>query len=122
MSSSDPAVPETVKREIAEEIARVHGESYGEQVRNVEVAFDERLVAVMMDVEFSAAERTLLDAGRADAVRAAREAYQDAIASVFMAIVERATGRRVTGFASRTVVIQPHPWSVEVFRLQPQRS
>jgi uncharacterized protein YbcI len=118
---SDAAdAPETdaVKRQIATEIARVHLESYGEHARNLSVALDGDMVAVMMDVEYSPAEETLLGAGRAEAVRTAREAYQEAIESVFVAIVERASGRRVTGFASRMVVAEPTPWSVEIFRLQ----
>jgi len=108
-----------MKREIAEEIARVHVESYGEPALNLTVAVDDELVAVMMEIEFSAAERTLIGAGREDAVRAAREAYQEAIGEVFVAIVERATGRRVTGFASRCVVGDEVPWAVEIFRLGP---
>jgi uncharacterized protein YbcI len=108
-----------MKREIAKEIARVHVESYGEAALNLAVALDDDMVAVMMDVEFSAAERTLIGAGRDDAVRSAREAYQEAIGEVFVAIVERATGRRVSGFASRCVVTDAVPWAVEVFRLRP---
>ena len=119
MAAADPPGADTIKREIALEIARVHVESYGERVLNLSVAIDHEMIAVMMDVEYSAAERTLLGADRADAVRAAREAYQEAIASVFVAIVERATGRRVIGFASRMVIAEPTPWSVEIFRLQP---
>ena len=114
-----PAGSEAVKRQIAIEIARVHAESYGERAANLKVAFDDELVAVMMDIEFSPAELTLIGAGREDAVVSTRESYQDAIGDVFVAIVERATGRRVEGFASRAVIVEPTPWSVEVFRLQP---
>jgi uncharacterized protein YbcI len=120
VDSIQPPAPETVKREIALEIARVHVESYGEAALNLRVAVDEELIAVMMDIEFSPAERTLLAAGRADAVRSAREAYQDAIGEVFVAIVERASGRQVSGFASRAVVTDATPWAAEIFRLRPE--
>jgi uncharacterized protein YbcI len=119
MTPADLPGVDAVKREIAFEIARVHVESYGERALNLSVALDQDVVAVMLDVEYSPAEQTLIGADRADAVRDAREAYQEAIEEVFVAIVERATGRRVTGFASRMVVAEPTPWSVEIFRLQP---
>ncbi|MBS1861138.1 MAG: DUF2294 family protein [Actinobacteria bacterium] len=113
---------EKVKKEIAKEISRVHLETYGERTTNLKVALDEQMVAVMMDVELSPAEQALLGVGKADAVRSAREAYQEAIEEVFVAIVERATGRRVDSFASRTVVSTQTPWSAEIFRLQPSGS
>ena len=113
---------EDVKKEIAEEISRVHLDSYGERTTNLRVALDDGMVTVMMDVELSPAERTLFGAGKADAVRSAREAYQEAIEEVFVAIVERATGRRVEGFASRTVIGDPRSWCAEIFRLQPSES
>lgn len=113
-----PAGLAAIRCQIAAEIARVHVESYGERALNLRVAFDRDLVAVMMDIEFTPAERTLVGAGREDAVAAARESYQEAIGEVFIAIVERATGRRVEGFASRAMIAEPNPCSVEVFRLQ----
>ena len=60
---------------------------------------------------------TLSEAGHGDAVQATREAFQDAIAPTFKAIVERATGRRVTSFTSR-MSMEPM-YSVELFRLGP---
>jgi uncharacterized protein YbcI len=119
VSLEDPPGVGDVKRELAREIARVHVESYGERALNLRVAVEDDVVAVMMDIEFNQAERTLLHAGRPDAIQVSREAYQEAIADVYIAIVERATSRRVVGFASRTVVDDPVPWSVEIFRLDP---
>lgn len=114
-----PPPAETTKEEIAREIARVHLESYGERARDVMVALHEDFVAVMMNVDLSQGERTLVDAGRADAVRRSREVYQETIAATFVAIVERATGRRVVGFASRAVIDDPAPWAAEIFRFEP---
>jgi uncharacterized protein YbcI len=103
--------------EIAREIARVHMDSYGTRFDNVKVAIEEAFVAVVADVELSPAERTLLEAGNAESVEVGREAFQTAIAPTFTAIVERATGQRVIGFASRTVVDSAGAWAVEAFRL-----
>ena len=116
MPEDRPAVNE-VKEEIVREIVRVHEESYGGGIENVEVEVGENLVALTMDVTLNRSEQTLVDAGSGDAVRYSREEFQTAIGPTFTAIVERATGRKVTAFASR-MVIDP-PWSVEVFRLGP---
>jgi len=116
MSEGAPSVEE-VKAEIAREIARVHEESYGEGATNLEIALHETFVAIVMDVSLSPAERTLVDAGNQASVQTTREAFQEAIETTFSAIVERATGRRVTGFASRMIVAGEGSWSVELFRL-----
>ena len=51
-------------------------------------------------------------------MKSAREAFQDAIASTFKAIVERATGRRVDSFVSHMDV--EDLYAVELFRLHPE--
>lgn len=109
---------QAVKAEIAREIEQVHLESYGQPVHDVVVELSERFIALVMDIALSPAERTLISGGKKDSVRSAREAYQHAIEPTFKAIVERASGRRVEGFASRTVIETEKPsWSAEVFRL-----
>jgi uncharacterized protein YbcI len=108
--------PEAISEEIAREISRVHEVSYGEVAWNVDVAIHERFVAVVMDIELSHAERILIDAGNHASVAHTREAFQVAIAPTFTAIVEHATGRRVASFGARTMIEDPQPWSLEVFR------
>jgi uncharacterized protein YbcI len=110
---------ESAKSEIAREIARVHQESYGEAAHNLEVSIEPGFVAVVMEIDLSPAERTLIGAGNAESVKISREAFQLAIAPTFRAIVERATGRTVASFASRTVLDTGTPWSAEIFRLGP---
>lgn len=109
---------QAAKEEIAREIVKVHEDSYGETACRLKVAIEPDFVVVMMDIEFSPAERTLIDAGNEDSVKVTRESFQLAIAPTFRAIVERATGRSVASFASRTVVEAEQSWSVEVFRLK----
>lgn len=116
--SESAADHEQVRTQIAREISDLHLQSYGQPVEDVAVELGERFVAVVMDIVLSPAERLLLDGGRHDAVRRGREEYQAVIEPIFTAVVERASGRRVDGFASRTVVHgQDPPWSSEVFRL-----
>lgn len=121
MSEVEPTV-DSVKDEIAREIVRVHEESYGQSATNVAVEVHSHFVAVVMDIFLSPAEKTLIDSGNPDSVKTTREAYQVAIAPTFKAIVERATGRTVESFASRTVLDNRVPWSAEIFRLEPAAS
>jgi uncharacterized protein YbcI len=109
-----------VEAEIAREIARVQEDSYGVAARGVEVMIKGDFVAVMMDVELTRGEQTLVDASHRDTVTATREAFQEAIAATFTAIVERATGRRVERFASRAVIEDDGSWAIEAFRLSPR--
>jgi uncharacterized protein YbcI len=114
------ASPEAVKSEIARELVRVHEDNYGAGAQNVQVSLHEDFVAVILDVVLSGAEETLVGANCETAVQHGREAFQVAIAPTFKAIVERATGRRVQSFTSRTVIEDENPWSLEVFRLAPE--
>lgn len=109
---------EQVKEEIAREISQVHLESYGQPVFDVAVEVGERFIAVVMEIALSPAERLLVDSGHLHSVQLGREEFQVVIEPVFTAVIERASGRRVDGFASRTVLGgEGPPWSSEVFRL-----
>jgi uncharacterized protein YbcI len=105
-----------IREEIEREILRVHGEAYGTGAHRIEIHLTGDFVLVVIDVELSTAEQTLLDADRADAVKATRESFQGAIEPTFRAIVERATGRTVESFVSH-MNIDP-TYAVELFRLQ----
>jgi uncharacterized protein YbcI len=120
MTNRDRAGQDAIKEEIAREVAQVHAASYGTAVDNLDVELGERFIVLMMDIELTRAERTLIGGGHEESVRATREAYQVEIEPTFRAIVERASGRRVQGFASRTVLEADEPsWSAEIFRLSP---
>ena len=106
-----------VREEIAREILRVHEESYGTGATAIDVQISDDSVLIVIDVELTPAERTLIDASQYEAVKASREAFQQAIAATFGAIVERATGRRVQSFLSAMSV--ESLYSVEFFRLAP---
>jgi uncharacterized protein YbcI len=107
-----------VREEVSREILRVHEDAYGTGAQQVQVHLTGDVLLVVIDVELSTAERTLLDAGRGDAVKATRETFQEAIGPTFKAIAERATGRTVIGFISH-MNIDP-PFAVELFRLRPR--
>ena len=114
------AESQRIRHDIASELLRVHHESYGTGASDVQVHLAEDLVVIVLDIELNPAERTLMTAGRGEAVKMMRETCQLAIGPTFTAIVERATGRRVGSFVSsiRLAVI----YSGDVFRLRPETS
>jgi uncharacterized protein YbcI len=116
----EEVTPHSVRVEISREILRVHDESYGETAREAKVFVIDDIALVVIEGEPTISERTLIDAGRGDAVIETREAFQEAIAPTFKAIVERATGRRVTSFISRHS-IEPM-YSVEFFLLESENA
>lgn len=105
------------EQEISAELLRIHEESYGVGATKVVTHVLDELVVVVIDVELTPAERTLLDAGHADAVKRTRESFQEVIGPTFQATVEHATGRRVNAFVSH-LNVEPL-FSVELFRLSP---
>ena len=106
-----------VEARISEEILKVHTESYGVGAQEIKTHLLEDLVVIIIEVELTPAERTLLDAGNAEAVRRTREDFQAAIGATFTAVVERATGRKVTSFVSH-MNVDPL-YAIELFRLAP---
>jgi uncharacterized protein YbcI len=66
---------------------------------------------------YTPVERTLIEAGRFDTVRATRNAFQDTMRDKFSAAVEQAVGRKVIGFLSQ-VHVNPD-LSIETFILEP---
>jgi uncharacterized protein YbcI len=114
---NDLPTRQEAEQEITDELIRVHEESYGAGAKEVETYVLDTAVLVILDLEITEAERTLLEAGKSDAVRRTREDFQEAVGAVFLAVVERATGRRVSSWVSR-MSVDP-VYSVELFRLEP---
>lgn len=94
---------------------KLHEDSYGAGVKSLDVYILDNVVLVLLDVELTKAEMTLLENGSTDEVKGTREAFQQAIAPTFVALVERATGRQVSSFMSH--MNTDPPYAVELFRL-----
>ena len=108
-----------VTDEIANDLMAIHQESYGRSARRVvSRMMNDTLVVMIEDIELLPNEEFLVSQGRQDAVSYLRSEYQKAIEPTFRAAVERATGRRVTGFASLVQFEEPR-FVVEIFRLEP---
>jgi len=119
---SEEARPPPTQAEIHEEIGReiigILEESYGRGAESAQAIVTDGWVIVLLDgLELLPNEQFLVDRGNGDAVIHVRAQYQMAIQGTFRAAIERATGRRVIGFASTTSVAEPR-FMAEVFRLE----
>lgn len=104
---------------ISREMERIHVESYGTGAHSIRTfLIDDSFVMCVIDNKLTTAEKTLLDGGKGETVKAMRMAYQQAIEPAFVALVERAVGRTVEAFISH-VHMEPM-FSVELFRLAPR--
>ena len=111
--------PGAVAQAVCRDILAIHRDSYGRGAENATAhVLDDTVIVILEGLELLPNEEFMIDKGQADAVRELREHFQQAIASTFRAAVERATGRRVIGFASHAQLEEPR-FAVEIFRLEP---
>ena len=109
MSDDSESLPDELTRgyellaRISDELVRMQKEHYGRgPVKAKSYMLDDLLVTVMRG-GMTTAERTMLDRGRADAVRAFRQGWQDEMADRLVARVEELTGRRVATYQSQVL-------------------
>jgi uncharacterized protein YbcI len=115
--SSDLPEDRRTAQAISNAITKLQHDHYGrgpESVRTV-VGYDH--IITFLENTFMPVERTLLDAGEADAVRDTRLAFQRAMKTRFVNSVEEISGRKVRAFLSQ-VSLNPDI-AVEVFVLEP---
>lgn len=114
------ASPERVAEAICDDLLSIHRDSYGRAAEGASATFiDNSLIVLMEGVHLLPNEQFLVDQGKAEAVAKVRHEYQLAIEPTFRAAVERASGRRVIGFASLSQIEHEPRFSVEIFRLEP---
>jgi uncharacterized protein YbcI len=110
---------EQVAEQICRDLLAIHRNSYGHPAGDAQAHVLGDTVIVLLDgVELLPNEQVLADNGKSEAVDAVRSQYQKAIEPTFRAAVERATGRRVIGFASHFQMEEPR-FMAEIFRLEP---
>ena len=108
-----------VTEAISEQLLGIHRDSYGRAAEHaVSHLIDDTLIVLLDGLELLPNEEFLVRNGAGDAVAEMRTKYQKAIEPTFRAAVERATGRRVIGFASHVTLEEPR-FALEVFRLEP---
>jgi uncharacterized protein YbcI len=118
--TADQPTDREVTEAIAEHLLHIHRESYGRAAdRAVSNLIDDTLVVLLDGLELLPNEEFLVRNGAEGAVADLRSKFQKAIEPTFRAAVERATGRRVIGFASHVTLEEPR-FALEVFRLEPR--
>jgi uncharacterized protein YbcI len=103
---------------ISNGITRLHREHYGRGATTVRTIMQRNYVLCVLEDIYTPIERTLIDAGREDAVRQTRTIFQDTMKTQFIQIVEGALGRKVLAFMSQ-VCFDPD-MSAEIFILEPE--
>ncbi len=88
---------------ISTEMVRMQKEYYGRgPVKAKSYMLDDLLVTVMHG-GMTTAERTMLDHGRSDAVRAFRQEWENEMGDLLIARVEELTGRKVATYQSQVM-------------------
>jgi uncharacterized protein YbcI len=101
-------------------ITRLHREHYGRGATTTRTVYHGNYVISFLEDIYTPVERTLIDAGQEEGVRATRQLFQQAMRSQFSAAVEEITGRKVIQFMSQ-VAFAPD-MAAEVFVLEPEAS
>ena len=116
-AAAPPAIGGALRSAISQAIVRIHADHYGKGATQAKTyVWDNLIVTVLRDV-LTVAERTLVAAGRTDAVREVRGTFQATMEPTFRSTIERLTGRRVHSFMSQ---IDPvGGLGVETFVLEP---
>jgi uncharacterized protein YbcI len=112
-----PPTDGAVRSAISQAIVSIHAEHYGKGATQAKTyVWDNVIVTVLRDV-LTTAERTLVDADRADTVREVRGTFQHSMEQTFRSAIERLSGRRVQSFMSQVDPV--NGLGVEIFVLEP---
>jgi uncharacterized protein YbcI len=110
--------PGSLRHAISDAFVALYKEHYGKGPTKCRTFLDRDLVVVLLRGGFTAAEQTLLEAGRWQEVRDARTAWQEAMREKFNQQVEELTGRSVEAFMSTSH--HDPDLTLEVFTLKPR--
>jgi uncharacterized protein YbcI len=98
-------------------ITRLHRDRYGRGATTTRTLFQGNRIIVFLEDIYTPLERTLIDAGDWEQVKATRQSFQMAMQGPFTEAVEEITGRKVVAFMSQ-VHCEPD-MAAEVFVLGP---
>ena len=101
---------------ISNAILGIHRQYYGRGASRARTVMGADYVICFLEGIYTPVERTLIDAGRFDAVQETRAAFQETMREKFSDAVEQAVGRKVIGFLSQ-VHVDPD-LAVETFVLE----
>jgi uncharacterized protein YbcI len=101
-------------------ITRLHRDHYGRGASTTRVVYQRNFLTVYLEDIYTPAERTLINAGRQEAVKSTRQEFQMTMREPFTDAVEKATGRKVVAFMSQ-VHFEPDI-AAEIFVLRPTKA
>jgi uncharacterized protein YbcI len=101
---------------VSNAILGIHSEHYGRGASRARTVMGADYVICFLEDIYTPVEKTLIDAGRFEAVRETRSAFQDTMRDRFSEAVEEVIGRKVIGFLSQ-VHVDPD-LAVETFILE----
>jgi uncharacterized protein YbcI len=82
-------------------ITRLHRDRYGRGATTTRTVFHGNRIIVFLEDIYTPAERTLIDAGDFEQVKATRQSFQMAMRGPFSDAVQEITGRKVIAFMSQ---------------------
>jgi uncharacterized protein YbcI len=112
-----PRLDGALRSAISQAIVSIHAEHYGKGATQAKTYVWDNLVVCVLREVLTTAERTLVEAGRTDAVRDVRSTFQSSMEQTFRSEIERLTGRRVQSFMSQVDPVGE--LAVHVFLLDP---
>jgi uncharacterized protein YbcI len=117
LGSGTTAFPERgqLAAQISREVVQLHARLYGRGPTKARTYVERDYVMCVLEEVFTVAEKTLIRAGNGEQVTATRIAFQDAMQSEFVGLVEEATNRRVRAFVSQVHI--DAGLAVEIFLL-----
>ncbi len=105
---------------VSRQIVQLHARLYGRGPTRAKTYITTDYALSVLEEIFTPAERTLIAAGKGEHVQTTRMAFQDAVQSEFVTIVEETTGRPV-----RALISQVHletGSAIELFLFEPRSS
>ena len=118
MPDKTPSREGQVLAGITDRLVHFHHVYYGKGPTEAKTYSINDTIVCMLHGGFTVVERTLIDAGEADAVYQMRHSFQAAMESEFRGVVEELTGRNVIAYISQ---VHTNPdIAVEVFVLEPE--
>lgn len=89
--------------EIANEMVRIKAEHYGKGPVQARAYQNASVILCVMQGGLTTVERTLLEGGDEELVRAVRLRFQDQMTDTFESAIERITGAKVIAYSSQVV-------------------
>lgn len=109
-----------VLADISNGIVALHKEFYGKGPVKAKTYWQDDLLCCLLQGGFTRVEQTLYDSGHESAVLHQRAAFQEAMRSRYLELIESRINRKVVGFLSAT---QQRPdFELEAFVLAPEAS